>query len=40
MTDGLPTVRSTHRTGYLCVLVWCRADWDETGLIVQNRSSD
>jgi hypothetical protein len=25
MTDGLPTVRSTHRAGYLCVLVWCRA---------------
>jgi hypothetical protein len=21
----LPTVRSTHRAGYLCVLVWCRA---------------
>jgi hypothetical protein len=20
-----PTVRSTHRAGYLCVLVWCKA---------------
>jgi hypothetical protein len=25
MTDNLPTVRSTHRAGYLCVLVWCKA---------------
>lgn len=25
MTDSLPTARSTHRAGYLCVLAWCRA---------------
>jgi len=25
MTDGLPTVRTTHRAGFLCVLVWCKA---------------
>jgi hypothetical protein len=25
VTDKLPTIRSTHRDGYLCVLVWCRA---------------
>jgi hypothetical protein len=25
MTDDLPTARSTHRAGFLCVLVWCRS---------------
>ena len=25
MTDGLPTARTTHATGFLCVLVWCKA---------------
>ena len=25
MTDDLPTVRTTHRAGFLCVLVWCKA---------------
>jgi hypothetical protein len=25
VTDNLPTVRSTHRAGHLCVLVWRRA---------------
>jgi hypothetical protein len=25
MTNGLPTARTTHRAGFLCVLVWCKA---------------
>jgi hypothetical protein len=23
--DSLPTARTTHRAGFLCVLVWCKA---------------
>jgi hypothetical protein len=25
MTDNPPTARTTHRAGFLCVLVWCKA---------------
>jgi hypothetical protein len=24
-TDSLPPARTTHRAGFLCVLVWCRS---------------